>query len=301
MASKTSFMVASFALVLSIQAQAANVITTVFNVFDSETSKHHLILSAADGRIYRSPITKESKKFFSGLVGQIVNIEYEEQATGALITDIRPVDPETLDDPTLEHNYFTYSELRQFAPTDLQSPIVVEDVFKSMLNDGDKRRSECFKRAHIWAFDMWSKQGIFSEKIFIFYTKRYAILEDFKWWFHVAPMVRANGEEFVLDATFMDKPSSVKDWITYFMRTDKITCPEIQHYDEVDKNQWKKLCLIMKTSMFHFSPLDIEFRDRRGMKRNHWVLPELQDARRAFKNYETVYEGLDNGKPTKTF
>ncbi len=57
----------------------------------------------------------------------------------------------------------------------------------------------------------------------------------------------------------------------------------------------------MYTPMYYFSPLDIQARDINGVERNNWVLEELQDARRAFKNYETIYEGLDTGKKTITY
>lgn len=282
-------------------ARAENVITTVFNVFESTKSNQLLILSAADGRIYRSPLTKDNKKFFEELVGKIVNISFEKEASGSMIKDVRPVDPKILDDKTLDLNYFAYNELRQFAPSELQSSTVVASVFDNMLNDGDKRRSECFKRAHMWAFDMWSKMGIFSQKIFIFYTQRYFWLEEFDWWFHVAPLVTTGGEDFVLDGTFMEKPMKVKDWSDFFMKTDKITCPMVEKYQDYEANHWKKLCVMMKVPMYYLSPLDIENRDKRGIEKTHWVLPELQDARRAFKNYEESYEGLDTGKMTKTY
>jgi hypothetical protein len=170
-----------------------------------------------------------------------------------------------------------------------------------MLNDGDKGRSQCFKRAHMWAFDMWSKLNINSEKIFIFYTKRYAALEDFEWWFHVAPVVNVAGEDYVMDGTFMEKPITIKEWLTYFIRTDKITCPLIDKYQDFEDHQWQRLCYHIKVPMYYFRPLDIENRDKSGTQRNHWVLEELQDARKAFRNWEENYEGLDTGKSTKKF
>jgi hypothetical protein len=282
-------------------AQAENVITTVFNVFESTKSNQLLILSAVDGRIYRSANTKENKKFFDDLVGKIVNISYAVETGGSMIKDVRPVNPKVLDDETLDLNYFAYNELRKFAPTELQSLPEVGNLFDNMLNDGDRRRSQCFKRAHMWAYDMWSKLGVYSQKIFIFYTQRYFWLEEFDWWFHVAPLVTTGGVDYVLDGTFMEKPMPIKEWSDFFMKTDKITCPMVKKYQDYEDNHWKKLCVMMKVPMYYLSPLDIENRDKRGIEKNHWVLPELQDARRAFKNYEDSYEGLDTGKMTKTY
>ncbi len=69
---------------------------------------------------------------------------------------------------------------------------------------------------------------------------------------------------------------------------------------DYEKGQMKRLCYLMKVPMYYFSPLDIENRDKNGIEKNHWVLEELQDARRAFKNYDETYEGYDTGKPTIT-
>jgi hypothetical protein len=130
----------------------------------------------------------------------------------------------------------------------------------------------------------------------MFYTDRYQIVDEFDWWFHVAPMVTADGVDYVLDGTFMSKPVTVKEWTDYFMRTSKITCPAITNYKDFEDHQWTKLCYTMKAPMYYFRPLDLEMRDKKGAKKNHWVLSELQDARQAFKGWEDTYEGLDTGK-----
>lgn len=290
-----------FLLASTSALRAESVVTTVFNVFESIKSNQLLILSAVDGRVYRTANTKENKKFFDELVGKIVNISYEKEATGAMIKEVRPVSDDVLDDKTLDLNFFAYNELRKFAPSELQSESAAATLFTDLLNDGDRRRSQCFKRAHMWAYDMWSKQGIFSQKIFIFYTQRYFWLEEFDWWFHVAPLVVSKGKEYVLDGTFMQEPKPIKEWSDFFMKTDKITCPMVTKYQDYEANHWKKLCVTMKVPMYYLSPLDIENRDKRGVEKTHWVLPELQDARRAFKGYEDTYEGLDTGKMTKTY
>ena len=126
-------------------------------------------------------------------------------------------------------------------------------------------------------------------------------MEEEKWWFHVAPMVIANGTEYVFDGTFFEKPVTVKEWTTRFIKSAKITCPVINNLQEYTNNQWNRLCYLMKVPMYYLSPLDIEFRDNKNQLKTHWVLEELQDARRAFKGYDETYEGLDTGRPTKTY
>lgn len=292
---------ASFLFFLSIQAKAESIFTTVFNVFESEKTNRLLVLSGADGRIYKTYKTDENLKRMKSLIGQVVRLDYELNGKEAIITKIDIPRIYDVDERTVDLNRFQYNQLREFAPTDLQSLEKATDIFNNLLNDGDRGRSQCFKRAHMWAYDMWSNLGISSEKIFIFYTKRYAILEDFEWWFHVAPMVTVAGEKYVLDGTFMTKPITLKEWKDHFIKTDKITCPVIDRYQDYEQHQWTRLCYLMPVPMYYFRPLDIESRDVRGEERNHWILEELQDARRAFKNWDKVYEGLDTGKPTKKY
>ncbi len=283
------------------QALAETVYTTVFNVFESIKSERLFVLSGIDGRVYKTTNSEENLKRLAGMLGQLVKLDYSLSGNEAIITNIRVANPDEVDTRTLDLNHFQYNQLRSFAPTDLQTYENAVKVFNDMLNDGDKNRSQCFKRAHMWAFDMWSKSNIYSEKIFMFYTKRYQILEDFNWWFHVAPMVTAGGVEYVMDGTFMKKPTPVKEWYNWFLHTDKITCPEITTYQEFENNHWNRLCYIMKVPMYYFRPLDMENRDKIGEQRNHWVLEELQDARKAFKNWDKSYEGLDTGKKDRKF
>ncbi len=291
---------ASFLAFQSI-AKAETVYTTVFNVFESVRTERLLVLSGVDGRIYKTVKNEANLKRMKSLVGRIVRLDYNVNGNEAVITNIQIANPNEVDARTMDLNHFQYNHLRAFAPTDLQSVEKATEIFDSMLNDGDKNRSQCFKRAHMWSFDMWSKLGIQSEKLFVFYTKRFAILEDFEWWFHVAPVVTASGVDYVLDGTFMERPMPIKEWAAFFMRTDKVKCPVIEKYQDFEDNQWNRLCYLMKVPMYYLSPLNIEERDKKGTERNQWVLEELQDARRAFKNWEKVYEGYDNGKQTTKF
>lgn len=292
-------------LVLSLSltkiVHAESLYTTVFNVLESLKTERILILSAADGRIYKTFKNEENLKRMKSLIGKIVRIDYINQRNEAIITKIELANSSEIDLQTMDLNHFRYNQLREFAPTELQSFKEANNIFNNLLNDGDKRRSQCFKRAHIWAYDMWSKMGLSTEKIFIFYTKRYAILEDFEWWFHVAPMIKVQGQDFVLDGTFMSRPITLEEWKNYFIRTNKITCPMIEKYQDFENNQWTRLCYLMRVPMYYFNPLSIENRDKKGVERNHWVLEELQDSRKAFKNWDEVYEGLDTGKHIKGY
>ena len=301
MSKKSNWMMVAMAVLMVGKVHAESVITTVFNVIESKRSETLLVLSGVDGRVYKSKKDKDLLKYIGAMKGKVVSISFTANGDDLTMTGIRPVGPGEVDQATLDLNHFQYNALRKFAPTDLQSPKDAQEIFDTMLNDGDKRRSQCFKRAHMWSFDMWSKLGISSEKIFIFYASRYIMLEDdADWWFHVAPMVTVKGQQMVLDGTFMQKPVTVPEWKSFFIRSEKVNCPVITDYKKMSapNAQYTKLCYLMKVPMYYFSPLDIENRDTKGIERNQWVLEELQDARRAFKNYEETYEGLDTGKAT---
>lgn len=304
MLKKSQWLVLALTVVMAGAAQAETIVTTVFNVYESKRSETLMILSGSDGRIYKTPKTKDSLKQINALKGRVVSLSFVGSNNDFVVTGIRAVAPGEVDQRTMDLNHFQYNELREFAPTDIQDKTAAKEIFDQMLNDGDLRRSQCFKRAHIWSFDMWSKLGVSSQKIFIFYASRFVMLEDdADWWFHVAPMIKVQGVEMVLDGTFMKKPVTVAEWKNHFIRSEKVNCPIINNYSayQAEGAQFKKLCYLMKVPMYHFSPLDIEARDLKGIQRNHWVLDELQDARRAFKGYEETYEGLDSGKQTTKY
>lgn len=293
------FFLLTFSLFTINLAIAEEVLTTVFNIIESKKSDHILILSGSDGRVYKYPMSEGNLKYLKRLLGEVVKLDFYQRRGQNFISKITPIKRWEINQNEYDLNKFKYNELRVFAPTDLQSLENVESIFLNLFNDGDRSRSQCFKRAHIWAYDMWSQLNISSQKIFIFYTQRFIQLEDFEWWFHVAPMVVANNNEFVLDATFMEEPVTVTAWKNRFL-SENITCPIISNYKTYDENQFKRLCYLMKVPMHYFSPLDIQNRDLNGVEKNHWELAELQDSRRAFKDYDEKYEALDTGKPTIT-
>lgn len=280
-------------LLCAFQALAADTITNVVTVVDSLKTKRLLVLSSVDGRVYKTESTKEMKTYLETLRGRTVNINYSEVNGEAIINSITPDDARGED-----VDFFTRNERRDLAPTDVGGMEQVQRLF-GLQNDGDKSRSQCFKRAHMWAYDMWVREGIIGQKIFIFYSKRYIQLEEFDWWFHVAPVVTSGGVEYVMDKTFLDKPVTIPEWKQKFMKAS-VTCDMIETYGQYESRPWNRLCFLMKTPMWYFRPADIRARDYDGIEKNNWAIMELQDARRAFKDAEEKYEALDTGKRTVT-
>lgn len=304
---KRSFFALTF-LALAIPAFAGETITVVANVLDSWASNRLLVLSGVDGRVYKVAKSREMRDQLNALTGRPVKLVWTEQVTDKgtelVLVSLAPVAYAEAG-PISKLNNFTQDVNRSFKPTDVGSYQELEKIFNE-LDDTDKTRSQCFKRAHMWTFDMWSRRHIMSQKIFIFYTARYIQGEDFDWWFHVAPVVTAGGVDYAMDRTFMKKPVTVEDWKRNFVlqqplaknMTKTANCPYITHYDQYEKNQWNRLCYLRKMPMWYFRPADIVALDRKGVEKNGWDLAELQDARRAFKNGEDTYRGLDTGAPT---
>jgi Glutaminase len=273
-------------------AHAADLVTTVNSVV--EDSKQILIVAGANGRIYKAPNSEKNLKLLKSYKNKVVTLSSENYN----ITNIRPA----IATEDQDVNKFAYSADRKVVTSDLGSYAKAQELFDDFMNESDKRRSECFKRAHIWSYDLWSKKNLTTEKIFIFYTERYNAYENGEkrqWGFHVAPLTKINGVDYVLDATFLRKPVTVKEWMAHFIKSPNITCPMIDKYSdyENDKVQWSRLCFIMKTPMHYFSPADLQERDK-GVQRNHWLMEELQDSREMFKDWKDRYFALDTGKKT---
>lgn len=281
-------------VVCSFQAFALETTTNVVSVIDSMKTKRLLVLSGVDGAVYKTDTSREMKAYLESMINLPVTISYQVAGSERIITNISPLS--SAQTQGLDLNFFAINLDRDDRPTDIGSLERAQRIFKN-LNDGDKSRSQCFKRAHIWSWDMWTNHGITSQKIYMFYTRRYIQLEDFDWWFHVAPMVVADGVELVMDKTFTKEPTTVPEWKKKFMKSE-VKCNEITKYAEYEDHQWNRLCYIMKTPMYYFRPFDIRRRDEQGIVKKNWVLMELQDARRAFSDGATIYEALDTGKRT---
>ena len=281
-------------LLCALDTFANQTMTTVTAVVNSQKTKRLLLLSSVDGRVYKTEASKDMKDYLDSFIGHPINLSWRLAGGERIITGIQRLRASEVAKSDLD--FFSPNPDRDSTPTDIGSYREAVNLF-NMLNDGDRSSSQCFKRAHMWSWDMWTKKNVISQKIYVFYTRRYIQLEDFDWWFHVAPMVVADGVEYVLDRTFMNKPVTVKEWKLRFIKGE-ITCNEITKYGQYENNQWNRLCYLMKTPMWYFRPLDIKRRDEQGIHKNNWVLMELQDARRAFKDGTTVYEALDTGNRT---
>ena len=144
-------------------------------------------------------------------------------------------------------------------------------IFKAE-NAKMKEHSECFERAHMWSMRADRVHRIKTEKAFLFFTRKFDMAHNvttwygkaFRWWFHVAPAVRVNGELIVMDATFSDKAQTMQEWAQSLMK-DPEACQELINYDDfvTDRNTSNEFqCYYMSTPQYVYGPLDMGLVDQ---------------------------------------
>src|SRR5690606_2212765 len=115
----------------------------------------------------------------------------------------------------------------QTEPTVLPNYASAKKIFNGM-NRSYKKNTECSDRAHVWAYEEWKKNDLYSNKAFIFFTNTYIRAYRFYWWFHVAPytLVKEHGTvvEHILDRKYTSYPYHTKQWTDVFVRSEK-ECP----------------------------------------------------------------------------
>lgn len=153
-----------------------------------------------------------------------------------------------------------------YEPTIVQGMEEAWNIFNRS-NSNYKRISECSDRAHVWANDEFKKNGIKSEKIFVFFTASYINSVRFKWWFHVAPLYTvATGsglEKLVMDYRYTDRPMTVKEWTDKFVYT-KRDCKVTDKFSEYDVNPQTENCYVIYRSMHYKLPIEIQAEEQSG-------------------------------------
>ncbi len=172
-------------------------------------------------------------------------------------------------------------EKQFFTPTVLSTFQEAQALFNRQ-DKRTKRHSQCFNRAHGWAYDMWRLAGVSTQKVFIFFTQRYIRNYRYKWWFHVAPYTLVQSSqgpiEHVLDVTFSRGPLQMRPWTDMFMQNNA-PCPTVQSYSQYRLNQDTQDCYLLKTSMYYRVPSELERLESEGVQKHNWSLVEIAQAR----------------------
>lgn len=173
------------------------------------------------------------------------------------------------------------AEGEEYAPTPVTDK-EIQNIWNRM-NPFIKRRSECSDRAHVWAYDEFTKTGTKSQKAFLMLTDTYIKRTRYKWWFHVAPMyTTTSGKKMVMDYQFFDRPVTFTQWKNHlvFSKRECVTDFRFLDYDAgADQTQD---CYTKHEPMYYYIPGDIgNFENGRG--KTGWSTGEVNGARsRAF-------------------
>lgn len=152
----------------------------------------------------------------------------------------------------------------------------VNSVFKRMRRNY-QYDSQCYNRAHVWAYEEFQKTGLKSMKLFLFFTSRYIRNYRYKWWFHVSPMTVSEQGDRVIDRRYTSGPRTKDNWTKNFIYSGR-KCPEVNRYYDYRNNQQKEDCYLIPVSMYFWQPRDIERRDRTGEEKTSFIKSEVDYA-----------------------
>jgi len=183
----------------------------------------------------------------------------------------------------------------QFTPTVMSSAAQAQAAFNTM--DGrTKDNSQCYNRAHGWAYDLWRTQGVNSMKIFLFFTNRYIREYRHKWWFHVSPMVYVREpsgatSEMVMDRSFSQMPLYTQVWTNTFLKNNPV-CRSVYNYGDYYKNDPYEWCYLIRSTMYYRGTVALKRRDQywNPKYKTRWSLPEIREARRQAFIHANEYE-----------
>lgn len=136
--------------------------------------------------------------------------------------------------------------MQDYVVTNLTSSEDLNRIFENLNTQYKKLKiTQCYDRAHFWAYQMYRDDNIFSQKVFIYFTNKYKREIHGAWWFHVAPGVNLNSELYVLDPEFLKSAVPFEAWkngaIDHAIK--KLTRIKINYENEIEKllNEESKL------------------------------------------------------------
>lgn len=189
------------------------------------------------------------------------------------------VSEEVSEELLFEENEYVPTPLDGYSFTVIPDMGTAKKLFRTMRTD-TRGRSQCYNRAHVWAYNL-NKRNVRSGKIWLFFNKRYIREYRYKWWFHVAPYIKVEGESeiSVIDREFTRKPLPLTEWKNIFMKNNA-ACPTVKYYSDYRENFWdgSQYCYYIKSSMYYWMPKDIEALENGATEKKSWVKGELESA-----------------------
>lgn len=170
-------------------------------------------------------------------------------------------------------------------PQEEYKPTIIENLEQAKTYFHESRivtkESQCYNRAHIWSYEWFLKHTVYSNKTWIFFTRKYIRKFKFEWWFHVSPsvQVKENGviKEKIMDVKYARGPIDPKRWTDIFMQNDA-ACPLVKTYSDYANYPETGWCYTMRSSMFYYQPFDIEMKETWGSIKGNWYDTEVKAA-----------------------
>lgn len=261
-------------LSLSFTVNASTKLTTRIHEMDEGIGNEDTLVFLTSGHV--ALLTKRQKSFLPEL--------REIQAREALIHV-------TLNEERVIESYKLAREVKSVSIPKLSSeqeiyePTVVEnmEVARTYFNEArfKDKESQCFNRAHTWVYEWFIKNTLYSNKTWLFFTRKYIRKYKFEWWFHVSPSIKVLEQgmprEKIMDIKYTRGPTTLKSWTNIFMKNDA-DCPMVSTYSDYANYPETGWCYTMRTSMFYYQPFDIESKETWGTIKSNWIDEDVKQA-----------------------
>lgn len=264
--------------VLSLQLFAltshAAIVTSEIDSIERGQDSEPSLIKLKNGQVVFVDQTKEHDQLLSAFTESMVRNELidvdlgaEHSVLGVKTNGLAPVE----DEPAVD-----YSSMRSYDPTRISSTEAGR-VFRRMRRDY-QNESQCYNRAHIWAYEENNYSGLNSMKLFLFFTSRYIRNYRYHWWFHVTPMaVLTDGTWRTLDRRYSSGPLTLKTWTNKFIYSRR-DCPIVYKYSSYRNHQQSEDCYLIPTSMYYWQPRDIDRKERTGYEKQVFFSSEIKHA-----------------------
>jgi hypothetical protein len=262
-----------FFLSLTISVHAEILQTRINQVIQSDDGNHPHLLLLENGTVAKIPANEKSGEDMLSLINPDEKVELKLDDDRNLIS-IQTLEEEKLFD--LREEPRPRNQKDDYVPTNLTSLDQAKAIFK-LENRNHQRASQCYNRAHVWAYEEFKRSGHMGMKLFMFFTKRYIWDYNYGWWFHVTPMTYVNGEAMTLDRTFMKGPVNIKNWTLKFIYS-KRDCPIVKKYSDYENHQDVEHCYLIPVSMYYWQPRDIEAFEQTGFEKKSFIKNEVDWA-----------------------
>lgn len=167
-----------------------------------------------------------------------------------------------------------------FIPTIIDNFSYANQLFQSARRNFNQN-SQCYDRAHIWAYEWRINNNLYTSKAWVFFTQKYIRNYKFEWWFHVAPLIHVAIEnevkERVMDIKYSKRPEKLNNWTNNFIRNNE-PCPVVTRFSDYANFPESGSCFVMKSSMYQYIPLDLEEEELTGVSKVKWLESEIKQA-----------------------